>query len=121
MCGGKCSSCLLLQDKYVFTGGKGGSFYLLKANALGGYNASNNNGNAFQFIPAAAAQDPTAGIGGIYSGAAYWPAGLALADVAGGVKALLHLAQPSSSNTFESVLIGVAHKYGIHVETFARG
>jgi hypothetical protein len=60
------------QDKYLFTGGKEGSYFLLRANALGGYNANNSNGNAYQYIRPKAS---TSGVGGIYSGAAYWPAG----------------------------------------------
>lgn len=62
----------------MFTGGKEGTYYLLKAYALGSFNKDNHDGNAFQAIPSAASTGNASvsiGTGGIYSGAAYWPAG----------------------------------------------
>ncbi|BDA51134.1 hypothetical protein COCOBI_18-0090 [Coccomyxa sp. Obi] len=70
-----------VNGKYMFTGGKEGAYYLLEAYALGGFNKNNNNGNAFQAIPAPASTGNASvaiGTGGIYSGAAYWPTGNAL-------------------------------------------
>jgi hypothetical protein len=69
------------QGKYVFTEGKEGAYYLLKADALGAFNKDNNNGNAWQTIPSDASsgdKSVSIGTGGIYSGAAYWPAGARL-------------------------------------------
>lgn len=69
------------QGKYVFTGGKEGAYYLLKADALGAFNKDNNNGNAWQTIPPDASsgdKSVSIGTGGIYSSAAYWPAGARL-------------------------------------------
>lgn len=74
---------MFVQGKYLFTGGKEGAYYLLKADALGGYNKNNNNGNAWQTIPPAAASNKSVsvGAGGIYSGAAYWPVGACLSFI----------------------------------------
>jgi hypothetical protein len=67
----------LVQDNLMFTGGKEGTYFVLKSNAMGGYNQNNNDSNAYQFIPGfTAEQDSPVGKGGIYSGAAYWPAGV---------------------------------------------
>ncbi|CAL8466485.1 g6021 [Coccomyxa elongata] len=70
-----------VNGKYMFTGGKEGSYYLLKAYAMGSFNRNNKDGNAFQAIPSATSTGNASvsiGTGGIYSGAAYWPAGNAL-------------------------------------------
>ncbi|KAK9902874.1 hypothetical protein WJX75_009444 [Coccomyxa subellipsoidea] len=73
------AAAIPVKGKYVFTEGKEGAYYLLKADALGAFNKDNNNGNAWQTIPSDASsgdKSVSIGIGGIYSGAAYWPAGL---------------------------------------------
>lgn len=80
----------------MFTGGKEGSYYLLKAYALGGFSKNNKDGNAFQAIQSAASTGNASvsiGTGGIYSGAAYWPAG---ADV----PFLFAIWEESKSKTF---------------------
>lgn len=40
-----------INDEFVVQVGKQGNLYALNISNLGGYNASNNNGNAYQFIP----------------------------------------------------------------------
>ena len=54
----------VLNDEYLFVGGKEGSLYLLNANALGGYNASNHDANAHAVVPVNPTDEP--GTNGIY-------------------------------------------------------
>ena len=54
----------VLNDEYLFVGGKEGSLYLLNANALGGYNATNHDANAHAVVPVNSTDKP--GTNGIY-------------------------------------------------------
>ena len=54
----------VLNDEFLFVGGKEGSLYLLNANALGGYNASNRDANAHAVVPVNPTDEP--GTNGIY-------------------------------------------------------
>ena len=54
----------VLDDKFLFVGGKEGSLYLLNASALGGYNAANHDANAHSVVPVNPNDEP--GTNGIY-------------------------------------------------------
>jgi len=54
----------VLNDQYVFVGGKEGTLYLLNSSALGGYNPNNNDANSHSVIDAPA--NTELGTNGIY-------------------------------------------------------
>lgn len=54
----------VLNDEFLFVGGKEGTLYLLNATALGGYNATNHDANAHSVVPVNPTDEP--GTNGIY-------------------------------------------------------